>query len=116
MNAGNIELFKAIAHLDQLLVFFGSQDFGMTLGDEGMVFFPGLCTKADVNLLQQVGFCRLGGWKFRLEAFLQGVEDLAIGFNALSRCFSADLVFEFGREVEGDGGHGYLGSNIYSSF
>jgi hypothetical protein len=25
-------------------------------------------------------------------------------------------VFEFGREVEGDGGHGYLGSNIYSSF
>jgi hypothetical protein len=58
----------------------------------------------------------LGGWKFRLEAFLQGVEDVAIGFNALSRCFSADLVFEFGREVEGDGGHGYFGSNIYSSF
>ncbi len=88
----------------------------MTLGDEGMVFFPGLCTNADVILLQQVGFCRLGGWKSRLEAFLQGVEDVAIGFNALSRCFSADLVFEFGREVEGDGGQGYFGSNIYSSF
>ena len=70
----------------------------MTLGDEGMVFFPGLCTKADVNLLQQVGFCRLGGWKSRLEAFLQGVEDVAIGFNALSSCFSADLVFELGRK------------------
>jgi hypothetical protein len=72
LNAANIELFKAIAHFDQLLVFFGSQGFGMTLGDEGMVFFLGLCTKADVNLLQQVGFCRLGGWKSRLEAFLQG--------------------------------------------
>jgi hypothetical protein len=55
----------------------------------------------------------LGGWKSRLEAFLQGVEDVAIGFNALSSCFSADLVFQFGREVEGDGGHGYLGSKIY---
>lgn len=77
LDALDVEGFEVGADVDELGVFFGSEGFGLAFVDELVVLLPGFRGETEIDLLEELGFG--GGCGVWLEAFLEGVEDEAIG-------------------------------------